>query len=156
MDTTTTGTIFELDRSTAPTASREVFAGLSVESRFLRFHTGMPALPARMWRHLDAVDGITHVALGARIETRWVGIVRLIRTAPGEAELALAVVDRWQRRGVGRALITAAREHAEALGYRRLHAEVLAENTRALSLLDGAFEVHRNASTSAVVSLELA
>ena len=95
------------------------------------------------------------VALGARTGTLWVGIVRLIRTAPGEAELAIAVADRWQGRGIGRRLLDAAGARAAGLGHRRLHAEVLAENRRALALLRAAFAVEAAMSESGVVSLEL-
>lgn len=155
MHTTTGLRIVELDRERAATASREVFAGLSSQSRFLRFHTGMPTLPARMQEILDRVDGISHVAIGARAETGWIGIARFIRTGPGEAELSIAVVDDWQGRGVGRALMTAARDHASALGYRRLQAEVLAENGPALALVESLFCVTGRHAAGGVLSLDL-
>lgn len=41
----------------------------------------------------------------AQYEGTAVGIGRYVVTAPGEVEIALEVVDAWQRRGVGRMLL---------------------------------------------------
>jgi GNAT superfamily N-acetyltransferase len=50
------------------------------------------------------------------------------------ADLAVAVVDSWQRRGVGTRLLTAVAELAERLGHRELRGAVLAENVAMLKL----------------------
>ena len=92
-----------------------VFAGLSPQSRYLRFHSPIPQLAAPVRRALLAVDGRDHVALVAMARGEPVGIARLIRDRlrPDEAEVAFEVVDAWQRRGVGRLLLTALAERAE-------------------------------------------
>jgi RimJ/RimL family protein N-acetyltransferase len=54
---------------------------------------------------------------------------------PDEAEIAVAGVDAWHRRGVGRRLVTAVAERAREVGVRRLTARVLPENAPALRLL---------------------
>jgi acetyltransferase len=48
--------------------------------------------------------------------------------------VAVAVVDRWQRRGIGHSLLTALAGIAADLGYRRLTGTVLPENTAMLAL----------------------
>ncbi len=50
------------------------------------------------------------------------------------AELALAVVDAWQRRGVGRALLAALAARARRAGVRRFTATLLRDNRGALAL----------------------
>ena len=50
------------------------------------------------------------------------------------AELAIEVVDGWQRRGVGMALMAALAERARAAGIRRFHVSMLRENRAARKL----------------------
>lgn len=128
----------------------EVMAGLSARSRYLRFHSPIAVLTPAMRRVLLDVDGRDHVAVaaetaaagpGARV--RAVGIARLIRDphAPGEAEVAIAVVDAWHRCGVGRGLLEALTEQAWEIGVTRLHARVLSDNLAALGLIRAVFPV---------------
>ena len=87
--------------------------------------------PAEL-RYLTAVDHYEHVALvavdPASEEIR--GSARYIRlpARPDDAELAIEVIDDWQRRGLGRALLRALSDHARTSGIRRLVAIVSAEN----------------------------
>lgn len=118
----------ELDRTTAPHAVDSVFAGLSAQSRYLRFHAPMPRMPSAIRRKLVDVDGCDHAALAAFDARRPIGIARLIATGGGRAEIAVAVIDVWQRRGVGRRLLTALGDLAVRLGYGELYGEVLPEN----------------------------
>ncbi|WP_241832021.1 GNAT family N-acetyltransferase [Parafrankia soli] len=116
----------------------EVFAGLSPRSRYLRFHAPLGALPAAHRRALVDVDGRDHIALVA-VERRPLGIARLIRTGPAEAEVSVAVVDDAHRNGVARRLLAELERRACAAGVRELHANVLAENTAALALFRASF-----------------
>ena len=120
-----------------------VFAGLSPQSRHLRFHSPIIRLTAPVRRALLAVDERDHVALVAVARGKPVGIARLIRDPrrAHEAEIAFEVVDAWQRRGVGRLLLTALAGEAQRLGVRRLLALVLPENTAAFALLRSVFPV---------------
>jgi ribosomal protein S18 acetylase RimI-like enzyme len=59
---------------------------------------------------------------------------RYIVLQPGEAEVAFVVVDKYQGRGIGRALISNLTRIARAAGLRTLVAEVLPENTPMLQL----------------------
>ena len=84
-------------------------------------------------------DLVEHFALIARAEECGfqviVGGARYVITEPGKAELALLVIDQYQRQGVGSALlkhlIRIARDH----GINLVIADVLKENIPMLSLL---------------------
>jgi GNAT superfamily N-acetyltransferase len=97
---------------------RTVFEGLSGRSRYLRFHAGRSTLPIRMQRGLaDTVPG-HHVAHVALLGDRPIGLIRWIRFTDNRqhAELAVEVVDAFQRLGVGRALLARAARSALASG----------------------------------------
>lgn len=115
-----------------------LFAGLSPHSRYLRFHTPVPRLTAAARRALLDVDQVDHIAVVAEIDPDTpVGIARCVRTpARGGrgADVAVAVVDAWQGRGVGRILVEAIVERAVAAGISRLEARVLPGNVAALGL----------------------
>ncbi|PVY97309.1 GNAT family N-acetyltransferase [Actinomycetospora cinnamomea] len=133
-----------------------VFDGLSARSRYLRFHSPMPRLSGTLRRGLLRIDDHDRLALVAEAATgtgTWepVGIARLVRTAAREAELAVAVVDAWQRRGVGRVLLTALRVAARARGVDRLVAYVLAENAAARELIAQTFPLCTTRRDGAVV-----
>ncbi len=112
----------------------EVFAGMSVESRYLRYLTTMPTLPSQARRVLSGVDGCTHVAVGAFVGGRAVGLARAISLGEGRAELALEVVDAWHGRGVGSMLALWIRDRTAALGYTALVADTAAGNVAAQAL----------------------
>lgn len=120
-----------------------VFAGLSDRSRYLRFHSPVPRLNGSLRRMLLNVDDRDRLALVAEARTSdgWepIGVARLIRTTPAQAEVAGAVIDAWHRRGVGRTLLTAVRVAATDHGLDRLTALVLAENRAAQGLIRSVF-----------------
>ena len=96
----------------------EVFAGMSEESRYLRYLTPMPTLHDQARRALIAVDGCGHVAVAAFVDGQAIGLARVIGMGGGRAELALEVVDAWQGRGVGTKLGLWIRDRASGT---RLH-----------------------------------
>jgi acetyltransferase len=105
---------------------------LSAESRRRRFLSATPELSPPQLTYLTAVDQAEHVALVA-VEPRSgaiLGSVRYVRIAGGraDAELAIEVIDEWQRRGLGRALLSALSAHAVANGLTRFTALVAADN----------------------------
>ncbi len=112
----------------------EVFAGMSDESRFLRYLTPMPTLHPQARRVLTAVDGCCHVAVVAYADGKAIGLARLVNLGAGRAELAVEVVDAWQGRGVGTRLGLWIRDRAAELGFTDIVAEMSAENSRALTL----------------------
>ena len=133
----------------------EVFAGLSVQSRYLRYLTSSPTLPIQAREVLNAVDGNRHVAVVAFADGKAVGIARLIGLDGHRAELAVEVVDAWQGRGVGTRLGTWIRDRADGLGYSELVAETSAANIRAHALTRKLFPdfTVRRAGTAIVFSL---
>jgi GNAT superfamily N-acetyltransferase len=127
--------VTELNRDTAPEAVDAVFEGLSARSRYLRFHSSTPRLTASARRVLVDVDGERHAAVCARIGGDPIGIARLIKTGECGAEIAVAVVDLWQRRGVGRRLLEELTSIAARLGVAELHGAVLPANEAMLALV---------------------
>lgn len=122
---------------------QRVFDGLSPRSRYRRFHGPVRHLTPRMRQGLADADGHDHVVLvawaGRGRRRRPVGLVRLVRTGPVVAELAIEVVDAVQARGVGRRLLEAARVRAVTLGIRVVVADVLEDNGAMLHLLRSSF-----------------
>lgn len=68
-----------------------------------------------------------------------VGVARYVRSTsePDAAEAAIAVVDDWQGRGVGRALLNRLATRARQEGVSRFTALVQADNQAALELIGG-------------------
>jgi ribosomal protein S18 acetylase RimI-like enzyme len=118
----------------------ETFERLSAQSRHHRFLGPKPRLSTRELEYLTDVDHVTHEALVAIDETTG-QIVGVGRYATGDgggtvADIALAVADAWQRRGIGHALAVRLVERARANGITRLTGTTLVDNVRARSLLD--------------------
>lgn len=84
------------------------FEHLSESSRFARFGMGMDHLSNQELRYLTHVDHYGHVAWGATIAGDAAGVARYLVLPDGEsAEIAVTVVDSFQRLGLGRHLFQA-------------------------------------------------
>jgi GNAT superfamily N-acetyltransferase len=116
------------------------FARLSNESRQLRFLTGKPKLTAAELRYFTEIDHHNHEALGALdpVDGRGLGIARYIRDAgdPETAEVAVTVVDDWQRRGLGTELLGRLVDRARQEGIRYFTALVAAGNTAVVGVME--------------------
>jgi RimJ/RimL family protein N-acetyltransferase len=127
-------------RELAPSDHRAVafaFGRLSARSRYQRFFTAKPELSARELARLTNVDHWHHEALIAfsPAPRSPIGIARYVRLADFDAaEVAITVVDGWQHRGVGTALLAALTERARAAGIRRFHMSMLRDNKAARAL----------------------
>ena len=112
------------------------FAGLSVESRYLRFFA--PVTPAHDLLDLLAgrpanVDAIVAVADG-----EIVGHAMAADRRSGQAtDVGVVVADAWQRHGVGAALMRALVARAQARGVTSLAMDVLPGNRRVLAMVLG-------------------
>jgi GNAT superfamily N-acetyltransferase len=115
-----------------------VFAGLSDQSRYQRFHGPKPRLTSADRALFTAVDDDDHlavVALGA--DGTPLGIARCVRLPDDRAaaDVGAEVVDAWQRHGIGTALVARLARRAAAAGIERLSATVLAETGLQRALL---------------------
>jgi acetyltransferase len=118
---------------------RDFFRGLSAESRYGRFMTQVSA-PEALIESLTAVDYVRHMALLAvAIEHGrevMIGEARYVVDARDASicELAVAVADAWQARGIGRALLERLQRQAALSGIRCMAAETLVGNRRMIAL----------------------
>ena len=121
------------------------YAHLGEQSRYRRFFTVMPELPEATLKAAVEVDHADHEALVAvpLLSGEIVGECRFIRLPdqPDTAEVGVTVVDAWQRRGLGSALLARLSERAAEAGIEYFTAEVLAENRTMLGLLPGLGQV---------------
>jgi len=117
------------------------FARLSDRSRRMRFLTRKDQLSAAELRYFTDIDHHHHEALGALSPGgRGVGVARYVRDTadPRTAELAVTVVDEWQGRGLGTALVAQLSARARQAGIARFTALAAAGNTAVAALLRGA------------------
>lgn len=127
-----------VDRSDAGLLA-EGFARLSAKSRRSRFLAAKSELSAAELRYLTDVDHFDHEAIGAldASDGRGVGVARFIRdhADPHRAEVAVAVIDEWQRRGLGAALLAELSRCAYTRGIRQFTALVASDNIAVIRLL---------------------
>jgi RimJ/RimL family protein N-acetyltransferase len=128
----------QIEPGDAP-ALAPAYANLSEQSRYRRFFTAMPELPETILTAATEVDHKDHEALVAfpLRSPEIVGVCRFVRLAdrPDTADLAVTVVDSWQGRGLGPALLGRLSERALEVGVQYFTAEVLAENRAVLAML---------------------
>jgi acetyltransferase len=114
----------------------EAMEELSLESRFARFGQGVSGLSDQELVYLTDVDQRNHVAWGALIGEDAAGVGRYIVTDDQRsAEVAITVLDRMQRRGVGRALFEALTAVARHDGIRELSFEARSDNEAIVALM---------------------
>jgi RimJ/RimL family protein N-acetyltransferase len=116
----------------------QAFERLSPDSRYRRFFSPVPQLSAKQLRYLTEVDHHSHEALLA-IDPRTrqgIAVGRFVRSPdnPQVAEVAVAVVDDWQARGLATTLLHDLTHRAREEGIERFTASVLSGNTAAVEL----------------------
>jgi len=115
-----------------------VFDRLGPLSRVLRFGGAKATLSESELDALADVGERRH-AVVAFLAGDWApaGIARFVVDADDRstAEIAIAVVDEHQGRGIGKALMRALVADARAMGVERLRATIAGENRRSLALL---------------------
>lgn len=144
-----------LVRPIAPDDKDRLVAGfnrLSEESRQRRFLTPATELSAEDLEYLTEVDHRRHEAMVAidPADGSLVGTARYVQV-PGErecAEVAVAVVDDWQRRGVATALLGALSRRAHENAVQRFRAYVSSDNAVVLDALERAGATRASGSGS--------
>ena len=114
------------------------FERLGEQSRYQRFLGSPKCLSSTQLKYLTEVDHHSHEALialapgGAEI----VGVARYVLDPSNrdEAEVAIAIVDDWQGRGVGTALLRRLADRAREEGIATFTATCLASNRAILAL----------------------
>ena len=131
-------------------------ATLSDESKYFRFMDTLRELTQSMLVRFTQIDYDREMAFVAVTDEGGqevqVGVSRYVSNPDGETvEFALAVADSWQKRGVGRKLMSALIECARAKGYRAVVGDVLALNTKMFKLMTSlGFTIHPHPEDPAV------
>jgi acetyl coenzyme A synthetase (ADP forming)-like protein len=143
------------------TALRVFFEHLSTRSRYLRFHgyTSDPHVETMIPTDWSA-SGTLVGSLGEDGEEGENGTVVAVATYvrlrdPRVAEVAFAVADRFQRRGIGTRLLEQLAERATAAGIDRFLAEVLPENQGMLRVFERVGLAQTRALDEGVVEVRL-
>ena len=112
-----------------------VFERLGDASRRARFNGPKPCLRMSELRQLAAIDA-NHHALVAYVEAdpNPIAIARLVREG-SSAEIAFAVVDEYQHRGIGSALAGELVADARAAGITEITALASSDNRAAVALI---------------------
>jgi acetyltransferase len=124
-----------LERGDVATVSA-VFERLGQQSRRARFNGPKPCLAPDELEQLAAIDH-SHHALVAYVEgdPQPVAIARLARNDHDSAEIAVAVADSYQHRGIGSALAAELIADARAAGITEITALASSDNQATLALL---------------------
>src|SRR5919112_2663222 len=136
-------------RSPAPEDEADIkafFDALSFDNRYLRFHgAGRPDLISRDYAQ---TDGDARVPLLAHLGDRVVAVAGYDRlNEPGVAEVAFAVADDMQGRGLATRMLEQLAAVAAERGVRRFDAEVLSDNRPMLHVFASAgFDVRRESA----------
>lgn len=132
----TTGPVLRPVRAADTGAVRDFLAGLSLETAYRRFFTGIGSPTAALVGRLVATEPGRRTVIVAVAGTEVVGLADAVVLDGGRVvELGVVVADRWQRRGLGRPLCTAALRPAVAAGVPLLRAHTQPDNARVARML---------------------
>ena len=141
----------------------EAVAAMSERTVYFRFFSPLKRMPDALAHRLAVVDYNDRFALVATTnkpggKERIVGVARYDRVAGTDvAEVAVAVIDEYQRRGLGSALMTILGKVAGEHGIKTFTLIVLPENQQMLGLLRKMGWIHRAKLSGGVydISFEL-
>ena len=114
------------------------FRMLSPQSRYRRFFSMVDHLSEKQLRYFTEVDFVDHYAWIAEIpDGIGLGVARWIRlkNEPEVAEGAVTVIDTYQNKGIGKALLWLGARSAIGAGIRAIRVSVLSENDPVLTWL---------------------
>jgi acetyl coenzyme A synthetase (ADP forming)-like protein len=132
--------------------------GLSRRSLYLRFH-GLPTVNRRLLEAFVDPDWHERGHLVGELDGRVIALASYVRLRdPAAAEVAFAVADDYQQRGIGTRMLEQLAARAAAVGIERFVAEVLPDNRQMLRVFEAVgFEATRtNESGTVEVVFEIA
>ena len=139
------------------------FRSLSERSIYYRFFGHKRSLKQADLRGLTELDFVDHVGLAATMETkgteRFIGVGRYLRSVDaGAAEVAFAVLDEFQGRGIGTLLLHHLAQIARQQGIKKFSAFVMGDNHQMLEVFaNSGFRTHDHYDAGTVrVTLDLA
>lgn len=122
-----------LEPSDVPLVGR-MFRRLSATSIYWRFFSPV-SRPDLLERSVSQVDHTDREAVGAVVGGELVGIAQYVRRrGDTRAQLAIVIVDEWQRQGIGTRLVAALGEHALKAGIDSFEVDIQGDNYGALKL----------------------
>jgi acyl-CoA hydrolase len=118
---------------------KDMFYSFSEQTVYLRYHGLLKAMPHNKLQVFCNVDYDTEMALlalvGASGNEQVVGVGRYMTDAAKvSADLAFVVGDTWQHKGLGTYLFMRMLQIAQESGIRKVHADVLIENSGMLKI----------------------
>jgi len=139
------------------------FRQLSAESRARRFLGGKQVLSEAELRYFTEIDQVDHFAIGAvELDARGrecdgVAVGRFVRLSgePRCAEVAIAVADRLQGKGLGLLLLKRLVEAAQERGFERFRFEYLADNIGMHRLIQHAGRIVERQNSDGVIAVEI-
>jgi acetyl coenzyme A synthetase (ADP forming)-like protein len=133
-------------------AHRAFFSRLSMETIYFRFFSAKRELTDAEVQHFTTVDYQDRMAFVAYLQDEMIAVGRYDRLATSDrAEVAFAVADEHQGRGVASLLLEYLAAYALDNGITRFSADTLAENHRMLDVFNAAGFRRESQSTSAGV-----
>ncbi len=119
---------------------RAAIARASPDSLYHRFFAVKHEFSEKEAHYFLDIDFVRHVALVAIVDENGqptlVGGGRYIVVAPGKAEVSFAIIDEYQAKGIGSALMRHIAAIGREMGLKELEAEVLADNAPMLKVFE--------------------
>jgi RimJ/RimL family protein N-acetyltransferase len=119
------------------------FQGLSTQSMLLRFHGGKRSLGEGELTRFIALDFVANVGLAATFgeqrEQPIIGVAHYMSEGPAHparAEVGFSILDEYQGKGIGSALLHHLAVIGKAHGIKEFQADVMANNYQMLEVLE--------------------
>ena len=137
-------------------ALRAFFHKLSLQSRYQRFLSASEPPEALVARLSDSSDPRRTLTLVVERATGIIATASCLAVGAGTAEVAFAVADEFQGKGLGTALLERLAVAAAPLGFERFEATTLAENAAMLDVFrESGFELRSKSDSGGCVSVTL-